>query len=191
MFSAEIQDRYKDLILFFTVTGSEDTLIDARKLGSGRWGLWSESFREYIRQPLGDIILGLGLGKHWELTQAAYNPFIEVQGGQVDTHSDYLGLLFQLGPIALGCYLYLQYQVVKFGSWLAKNAPDKFTRELGGLAAAMSISVFITNTISNGFVNRTTLGWLFWGIAGLMLAAMLRVKEQQAQTIQLQSDAAK
>ena len=176
--SPEIQDRFKDIVLVFTM-GEEDMFGENRKLGSGRIGLWTDSFNEYLRQPLGDIILGLGLGKHWVLTQAAYNPFVIVQEGQVDTHSDYLGLLYQLGPIALGCYLMMQLRVLQLGFALARSRADSFIRDLGALAAALSIAVFVTNTISNGFVNRTTLGWFFWGIAGLALAAYVRQQEAQ------------
>ncbi len=168
----EIQDRFKDLVLVFSM--DDDMFGKSRKLGSGRMGLWTDSFREYLRQPLGNIILGLGLGKHWILTQAAYNPFALVQEGQVDTHSDYLGVLYQLGPIALGCYLWMQVKVVLYGYDLARNASSHFSRELGAFATALSVAVFVTNTISNGFVNRTTLGWFFWGIAGIMFAAHAR-----------------
>jgi hypothetical protein len=178
LLSPEIQDRFKDLVLVFTMS-EEDMFGENRKLGSGRMGLWTDSFNEYLHQPLGDIILGLGLGKHWILTQAAYNPFVIVQDGQVDTHSDYLGLLYQLGPIALGCYLLMQARVVQLGYQLARSATDSFIRDLGAFAAALSIAVFVTNTISNGFVNRTTLGWFFWGVAGLMLAASTRAAEEQ------------
>ncbi|MEL6341921.1 MAG: O-antigen ligase family protein [Myxococcota bacterium] len=173
LLSPEIQDRFKDLILVFTI--DEDLFLQSRKLGSGRIGLWTDSFKEYLQQPLGDIVLGLGLGGHWKLTQAAYNPFIVVQGGQVDTHSDYLGLLYQLGPIALFAYLYMQFKVFIYGFSLARDAQaDSFSRDLGGLAAALAIGVLVTNVVSNGFINRTTLGWLFWGIGGLMFATHAR-----------------
>ena len=182
--SPEIQDRFKDIVLVFTMDG-DDMFGESRKLGSGRMGLWTDSFNEYLHRPLGDIILGLGLGKHWILTQAAYNPFTIVQDGQVDTHSDYLGLLYQLGPIALGCYLLMQLRIVQLGRALARRSTDAFTRDLGALAAALSVAVFVTNTISNGFVNRTTLGWFFWGIAGLMLAAHMRMQEEHQKAIPL------
>jgi hypothetical protein len=181
LFSPEIQDRFKDLVLVFSMGGSDDMFGESRKLGSGRMGLWTDSFNEYLRQPLGDIILGLGLGKHWILTQAAYNPFVIVQDGQVDTHSDYLGLLFQLGPIALGCYLLMQARVIQIGHRLARISADPFIRDLGAYAAALSVAVFVTNTISNGFVNRTTLGWFFWGIAGLVFAANARLEAEEAE----------
>lgn len=178
--SPEIQDRFKDLVLVFTMNG-DDMFGESRKLGSGRMGLWTDSFNEYLHRPLGDIILGLGLGKHWILTQAAYTSFTIVQDGQVDTHSDYLGLLYQLGPIALGCYLLMQLRIVQLGYILARRSPSSFSRDLGALAAALSVAVFVTNTISNGFVNRTTLGWFFWGIAGLMIAAYIRMQEDERQ----------
>ena len=178
--SPEIQERFKDLVLVFTL--QNDPFADARKLGSGRLGLWGDSFQAYLRQPLGDVLLGLGLGGHWELTQEAYNPFITVQDGQVDTHSDYLGLLYQLGPIALGSYLFMQVQIIRYGWRLARDrAADTFTRDLGALAAGLSVGVFVTNTISNGFVNRATIGWLFWSVSGIMFAAYARVQREEAE----------
>lgn len=177
--SPEIQDRFKDLVLVFMID-ENDVFSDSRKLGSGRIGLWGDSFRAYLRRPLGDILLGLGLGKHWILTQEAYNPFITVQDGQVDTHSDYLGMLYQLGPIALGAYLFMQVKIVIYGWRLSTmRTIDRFSRDLGALAAALSVAVFVTNTISNGFVNRTTLGWFFWSVAGLMFAAYNRTQREQ------------
>lgn len=177
--SPEVQDRFKDLVLVFMIDES-DVFSDSRKIGSGRLGLWGDSLKAYLRQPLGDILLGLGLGRHWQLTQEAYNPFIVVQDGQVDTHSDYLGMLYQLGPIALGAYLFMQFQTLLIGWRLAMlKTADRFSRDLGALAAALSVAVFVTNTISNGFVNRTTLGWFFWSVAGLMFAVYAREKSAQ------------
>lgn len=185
--SPEIQDRFKDLVLVFFMD-SDDMFNESRKLGSGRIGLWGDSFKAYLQRPLGDILLGLGLGKHWILTQEAYNPFVTVQDGQVDTHSDYLGVLYQLGPIALGAYIYIQAQTVYYGWKLANmRSADRFSQDLGALAAALSIAVFVTNTISNGFVNRTTLGWFFWSIAGLMFAAYHRIQQEQQQALREQT----
>ena len=41
---------------------------DRGALGSGRLALWSVSFTEYLKHPFGEILLGLGLGKHSQLT---------------------------------------------------------------------------------------------------------------------------
>jgi len=180
--SPEIHDRFKDLALIFSM--GDDMFVNVRKLGSGRLGLWADSFREYLHQPLGDILLGLGMGKHWVLTRSAYNPFSLVQSGQVDTHSDYLGVLYQIGPIALGCYLFMQARVFVDGYRLSRSEGNSFSKDLGSLAAALSVAVFVTNTISNGFVNRTTLGWVFWGVAGAMYATRDRVKTTHQAALQ-------
>ena len=73
----------------------------------------------------------------------------------------------------------MQLRVVQIGFKLARSTADSFHRDLGALAAALSIAVFVTNTISNGFVNRTTLGWFFWGIAGVMIASAARLEEER------------
>lgn len=165
--SPTMQDRFQDIFLIF----SDDQLtLNKRKLGSGRWGLWSSSFREYLRYPIGDIFLGLGLGKHWLLTRDFYNPYALAQQGYVDPHSDYLTLMYQLGPVALLSYLAMQFQVVRYGIKLIDMRRDKWSADFGAFMVGLTACAVATSAISNAFINRTTLGWYFWGLAGIMFA---------------------
>ena len=54
-FSPDIQDRFSDLMLVFD---DENIMLDKRKLGSGRWGMWSMSMKEFLDRPTWDLILG-------------------------------------------------------------------------------------------------------------------------------------
>jgi len=165
-FSATMQDRFDDLLLLLLYDRSDPEL---RYLGSGRWALWTTSMREFLKYPLGDMFLGLGLGKHGLLTEplyseAYYNPSV----GYIDTHNDYLAMLYQMGPIAMFSYLICQAQVVRYGLRLRNIARDAWERSLGPYMVALSVTVFVTNFVSNSFVARITLGWYFWGLAGLL-----------------------
>lgn len=165
--SDTMQDRFQDIVLIFS---DDQIALNKRKLGSGRWGLWSSSMAEYLRQPLGDIALGLGLGGHWLLTRDFYNPYALAQQGFVDPHSDYLTLMYQLGPIALISYIFMQFQVVKYGIRLNAIGRDAWAREFGAFMVALTATAVCTTAISNAFIQRTTLGWYYWGLAGIMFA---------------------
>ncbi len=163
-----MQDRFKDIVLFFTE--KNDGTVIRTKLGSGRWGLWTSSFREYLRYPIGDIVLGLGFGKHWLLTRQYFNPYNIAQQGYVDPHNDYLTMTYQVGPIASLSYIAMQIQVIRYGVRVNRLSPDRFQRLFAAYVVGLCFAAFQANSISNAFINRTTLGWYFWGLAGAMFA---------------------
>jgi len=176
--NATIQDRLSDIILF--LTGNVEQSADRWSVGSGRLSLWTVSFTEYMRKPLGDILLGLGLGKHRLLTESLYSVhYYAPSVGYVDPHNDYLSMLYQMGPIALAAYLAAQIQVIRYG-FMARNHPDAdaWTRELGAWVIGLSAAVTVTNFVSNAFVSRTTPGWYFWGIAGLLYGEVADLKRR-------------
>ena len=162
-----MQDRFKDMIILFMPDEQE---LARRKLGSGRWGLWSSSLREYFRYPLGDILLGLGLGKHWLLTREYFNPYSVAQHGYVDPHSDYLTMTYQVGPIASFSYIAMQMQTFYYSYRVSRLSKDPWSRNFAIFLFALGATAMFADTISNAFINRTTLGWYFWGLAGLMYA---------------------
>ncbi len=167
--SATFQSRFRDLVLFFTLDADQAT---RSHLGSGRVGLWNLAIHRYLQHPLGDIVLGVGLGKHWLLTRP--ERFLSGKLG-LDPHCDYLTLTFQMGPIALLSYVGQQVVAVRHALALRARGPDPWARGLGHLVIALTTSVVIANTVSNAFVVRTTLGWYFWGLAGLLYAEWLRL----------------
>jgi hypothetical protein len=164
LFTPAMQDRFKDLILFFA---PDDNVLVRRKLGSGRMAIWTAGLTAYFQSSLGDIILGLGIGKHWLLTRGAFNPYSIASDGYVDPHSDYLTMTFQVGPIATISYVIMQLQIVRSGLVVHARSPDRFSRELAAFNIALCAGATVANLVSNSFINRITVGWMMWGLAAL------------------------
>ena len=160
-----LRERFSDVFVFFSDDGA---YIHKDKLGSGRWGLWKYSFQAYAQYPLGDMVLGLGLGKQWLLTQQYYDEYAAARFGYVDPHNDYLTLLYQLGPIAVICYIGQQYLVLRYAYAIIKRRFDSFSYYYAAFCAGLCVTAMLTNFLSNAFVSRTTLGWYFWGFVGLL-----------------------
>jgi O-antigen ligase len=104
------------------------------------------------------------------LTRGYFNPYNIAQQGYVDPHSDYLTMTYQVGPIATLAYIALQVQVVRYALVVRKHSPDPWARHFGAYMVALCAAATLANCISNAFINRTTLGWYFWGLAGLVFA---------------------
>jgi hypothetical protein len=173
--SDTIQDRFKDIILFFF---PDDSILARRKLGSGRMTIWTAAITEYFRAPIGDIIFGLGIGKHWLLTRGAFNPYAMASGGYVDPHSDYLTMTFQVGPIATLSYVAMQLQAVRAGYWVSRRSPDPLLREWGAFTVGIMAGATVANMVSNAFINRVTVAWVLWGSAGVTFAEYLRLIDE-------------
>ena len=163
-----MQDRFSDIVAVF---GSGDSLGSKRTLGSGRFGIWTSSFQEFVSQPPADIVLGLGLGGHYEMTDMYADLYrSKAKSENLDSHNDYLSLLYQLGPIALVCYLSLQVTVLRIGMLLHRRAKDLWTRRWARFMVALTCVTFVTNSLSNSFIQRVTAAWLFWGGVGVLFA---------------------
>jgi len=174
VFSATLQDRFADVVMFFE---SGIYSSDRRMLGSGRWALWTVSMTEYLKYPVGDIFLGLGLGKHRILTEPLYSAhYYDPEIGYIDPHNDYLSLMYQMGPTALVCYVIFQFLVMWAGLKLGRIGRTAWAREFGLFMVALSCTVFLTNFLSNAFVSRVTLGWYYWGMAGLLFGEFLETR---------------
>jgi len=178
-FSPEIQDRFSDLLLVFD---SDNIMLDKRALGSGRWGIWTMSMKEFLDRPTYEIILGPGLGEHRVMTMDWVKMFHK-NIVELDPHNDMLLLLYQIGPIGVGVYLAMQWKVFSIARkmWKMPEA-DRFAKTLAIYTAAMTVMVFTANIVSNSFIHRTSPGWYYWCIAGLMIAeyASLRRAQQRA-----------
>ena len=173
--SETLQDRFKDLVLFFL---PDDSVLARRKLGSGRMTIWSTAVAEYFRAPLGDILFGLGIGKHWLLTRGAFNPYAMAAGGYVDPHSDYLTMTFQVGPIATASYIAMQLQAVRAGIAVHRHSPDRLMREWGAFTVGIIAGATVANMVSNAFINRVTVAWVLWGCAGVTFAEYLALIDE-------------
>jgi len=165
--SDTVQDRFKDLVLFVL---PDDNVMERRKLGSGRLTIWTAAIQAYLQAPLADILMGLGIGKHWLLTRGAFNPYSMASDGYVDPHSDYLTMTFQVGPIATISYVIMQIQVVRIGLQVHRHSPDRRAAEFGAFTAALCVGATVANFVSNSFINRVTPAWVLWSFAGITFA---------------------
>lgn len=179
LFSADLQDRFGDLLLMFD---TDNVMLDKRKLGSGRWGIWSMSMSEYMARPMWDKILGIGLGGQRLMTLDWVKMF-HSKHITLDPHNDQLLLLYQIGPFGVMTYLAMQWGVIRAGrEILAMPEADRFARTLAIFVMAFTVMVFVTNSVSNSFVHRTSPGWYYWCFCGLLFAeyADLRRKAQSS-----------
>lgn len=175
--NTSLQDRFSDVIAVF---GSGDSLGSKRTLGSGRFGIWTTSFEQFLNQEPADVLLGLGLGGQYEMTDLYANMYRSKEKSEnLDSHNDYLSLLYQLGPIALACYISLQITVLRVGWRLHRTARDLFTRRFARYMVAMTCVTFVTNFLSNSFIQRVTVAWLFWGCVGILFACWRSMQQAQ------------
>ncbi|MCP4808566.1 MAG: hypothetical protein GY913_35430 [Proteobacteria bacterium] len=175
--NASMQDRFSDLVTFL----GDDALADRRTLGSGRIGIWTSSMAEFSRQSPGDILLGLGIGGHYEMTDMYADMYRSTEKSEnLDSHNDYLSLLYQLGPIAVLSYIALQIEVVRQGLFVFRNAADSWTRKFGAYMIALTSVTVVTNFLSNSYIQRVTVAWLFWGMVGILFASSLEIRRRQA-----------
>ena len=174
--NASMQDRFSDLVTFL----GDDSLADRRTLGSGRIGIWTSSMAEFGRQSPMDILLGLGIGGHYEMTDMYADMYRSNEKSEnLDSHNDYLSLLYQLGPIAVLSYIVLQVEVVRQGLYVWKNATDTWTARFGAYMVALTSVTVVTNFLSNSYIQRVTVAWLFWGMVGILFAASLDIRRRK------------
>jgi hypothetical protein len=163
MLNTEMQRRFKDLVMVFILVQERDIDTNAlARLGSGRIGIWTDSFTGYLESSLPEMLLGRGIGYHWVLTRRSYNPFISVRGGFVDTHNGLLSLLYQVGPIALFLFLAMMFISARNGYKIQQLAEKKWRRDLGALVLSLSVGLLVNQSVSNGLENRPTLAWCYW-----------------------------
>ena len=175
LFSETLQDRFKDLVIFFL---PNDNVMARRKLGSGRMAIWTAAVTAYLQASPGDILMGLGIGKHWLLTRGAFNPYAIASGGYVDPHSDYLTMTFQVGPIATASYMFMQVAAVRAGLVVYRSSPDPWARSFGAFTVGLMAGASVANSVSNAFINRITVAWLLWGMSGLTFAEYLQLRRE-------------
>lgn len=170
-----MQDRFKDIaaILF-----PDDAIMDQAKIGSGRFRIWTAAVSGYLSRPFSDILLGLGIGKHFLLTREAFNPYAPAKGGFIDTHSDYLTMTFQVGPVATASYITMQAMVAWTSLQVWRRSPDRFSRQFAAFSLALVCGASAANVLSNAFINRITQSWVLWGTAGITFAEYLQLERE-------------
>jgi O-antigen ligase len=150
-----LQDRFSDIANLFTA----DAGVQFDRLGSGRLGIWRRSAEAYFRQPFLHILIGNGLNSQYNLA-----------GEGQDSHGDYLSTLFQIGPLGLILWMWFQVETTVRGLRELRFATHPATRSLLIFAVAMAASVFACNTLSNAYMSRVTMSWIWWGVVGLVYA---------------------
>lgn len=165
--SAVAQARFMDIVSFMNV---DPLMADYEELGSGRVGLWSVSSQEFLKKPIWDLMMGLGLGHHWALQRPFFNlmVFESTNPYGYDTHSDYLAILYQMGPLAIFAYLGLQIQVLRYSWKVRQLTRDDWTRSFTSYVIAVTMAPFLTNSISNSFNSRVSPAWYLWSLAGMI-----------------------
>jgi hypothetical protein len=175
--SAAVQDRFSDFAKFF----ANDPFEGGRTgLGSGRWTLWTMSLQNFLEQPWTNLVLGLGLYGYADLTSDWLSKFSPGGIRTIDPHNDYLTLLYQLGPLAVAAYLWMQWNVARTAIAIARRTKDVWERSLCHFLVGMTATVVVTNAVSNAFVQRTTLAWYYWGVAGLVFALRMAREDEWA-----------
>ncbi|HJN74397.1 MAG TPA: O-antigen ligase family protein [Myxococcota bacterium] len=174
--NASMQDRFSDLVTFL----GDDALHNRRTLGSGRVGIWGSSMAEFARQSPVDMVLGLGLGGHYEMTDMYADLYRSAEkSDDLDSHNDYLSLLYQLGPIAVVSYIVLQWQVLKQGLFVLRNGASAWGRGYGAFMIALTAVTVVTNLLSNSFIQRVTIAWLFWGMVGILFGMAMGIRRRR------------
>ena len=84
-----IQDRFADFFLLWEYTQERNVDVQAlAKVGSGRYGLWTNSFSEFLKGDYGDLLLGWGYGYHYIFTRRTILHFFWLWV-YVDVHNDF------------------------------------------------------------------------------------------------------
>jgi hypothetical protein len=153
--SAVLQDRFADIATLLTADPAE---ADTGKIGSGRISLWTEAFASWASQSPLDLVAGVGLDRQRTLNHHA-----------LDAHNDYLSLLFQLGPAGLATFLVFHALVVHT-AWSLRRSPDPDTQAFAHFAIALTAMVVVDNFLSNSYINRVHIAWLYWALCGAVFA---------------------
>ena len=172
--SPQIQDRFKDIILIFTM--NSDDAGEMNSLGSGRYGIWSGSWAEFQKRPILVRLIGLGYNGHVALTSATFLAFDKMSGQNYDPHNDFLFLLYNFGPIGMIAYVGMALHGIRSAIKVAWSGISKEHRDVGAICAAIMIGLLINNTMSNGTVKRVTVGWYFWVFGGIAFGTLKNYK---------------
>lgn len=169
LFSPDVQDRYAEVFALVFDSRSADTL----RIGSGRVFLWTRAFNFYITRDPVSILFGIGMGEG--LTMAGTY--------KEDVHSDYLVLLFGLGPAGLLIYLWIQTRVILGCYWVRARSEDLWTKCYTEHMIAFNGLVFATNLLSNSYVTRLSAGWTFMAACGLLLGLEWEIRQKMREGV--------
>ena len=81
----------------------------------------------------------------------------------------------------MGLYLLMQIKIflIAVAVWRNPQA-DRFGRGIAVFTGALTLTVIMANGISNSFIHRTSPGWYYWCICGLLVAEWATLKRKAA-----------
>jgi hypothetical protein len=141
------RERWTDLWALLTLTPPEGGW---EALGSWRIRIWTDSLAQFLAGPSGDLWLGRGLGGHFGLHR------------HLEPHSDWLSLLYQLGPA--GLLLWLGANVALLWALRRSHHP------LAPLAFGLLGSALLVALVTNDLLFRPTPLWWTYGVVGFALS---------------------
>ena len=140
--------------IFFDVYDYIYGYVPIETVGSGRIGMWKQSFTEFEKFPFENKILGSGLGNE-------LNKRVHLIGS---SHNDFLSIMITLGII--GCFLYFTILLFTIYSIYVSELKS----ELKFIYLGFTISVLLMNLLSNSYLSRFELGQSFFFIIGTFYA---------------------
>ena len=156
-------ERYGEIFNFFV----EGQTTESDRIGSGRVGIYRRGWNEFISRPLFNLMFGVGMMESMNLGKYRH-----------DIHSDYLYLLFSLGPGGLLIYLWIQVRTVLAAFWVRTHSKSEWCRKFAEHVICLNAAAVVVNMISNSYVTRLSPGWIFMGMCGLLLGIEADLRRQ-------------
>jgi O-antigen ligase len=141
----QVRARFDDILRVLTLRAPDEGW---GAIGSWRGRIWVESVEAYAEGPWWTWLVGRGLGEHVGLHK------------HLDPHNELLALVFQLGLVGLGLWLWLMGAAAR-ACWKAG--------ERGRLGLALLVAVLATSGVSNEWLTRATIQWVTFAAVGLAI----------------------
>ena len=160
--------------------------------------MWSRAIPTYFEQSNFHVLFGLGIGKHALLAQRVYDPFSDLSEDSDIQYTIDITTVFCFCssslvrfPSSYSVIFFWKSFKVGFG-WFKMERLD-WERKFGSVIIALVVGYTLNDSISNGFVDRTSLNMLYWPIlaAGYTLKEIL-IEENETlivEPIQIGTDA--
>ncbi|MBT3219213.1 MAG: O-antigen ligase family protein [Proteobacteria bacterium] len=162
-YNSTVAERFGDVFLFFS-SAQPDQM---GQLGSGRIGVWLDSLEDFVRYPMFSLLFGVGMR----------GPLILGQEG-LDSHNDYLLLLYTFGPIGVMTHLLFQVHVFFNCLWLRRHSIDPWVYHFANFNIALGVMVIVTNIVSSSYVTRINIAVFFWSLGGMVYGCVLDEKRR-------------
>lgn len=129
-----------------------------RRVGSGRFGIWTDNINAFARAPIFTKMIGRGMGGSASIT------------GGFDGHNDFIDILSNNGLIGLFVYLWFLFTFFKTGRLLNKTASSAFHRDIAFLFWIVFIS-WLARAVFTGTVFNPNGMWYIAAAFGITCVA--------------------